>query len=422
MSENLSFLLVLSAIHFFYRTFKYKDYLSNILTGLFLGLSYLTKVVNILLVPIVLIVSAITLYSEPQRKKEFTKKALVLLVFFLVSLPVLLSNSSKFESVSAIFLGHYDDEISRVTTISLAGNYEEESSRVTTISTLTFIYWFFAYFGYVLIGSGAILLIYFIKFLRNENSQIKWILLFTGLFLLGVASYHASVSGLVKYFFHGRAIGRYISPLITLSALFGGIELFRNRIKATSKQKIILISLVSLFAIFIIPLNITDLFPANNIALAYWGAFGRLISQNIILTSFFSILLATVFISIINLKSKTVWASLFLFFILTSLISFSMTIYNAQIQWKDSEYRKVGLWFNDKEGDILIIDKETRETITNKKLRIIHTIFWLKNDVYFEGDPSKFDYVLTKEELDLPLLKQFNDLRIYSENKRINED
>ena len=116
-----------------------------------------------------------------------------------------------------------------------------------------------------------------------------------------------------------------------------------------------------------------------------------------------------------------------IFFLLSSLISYSAIYFNSNKYWYNSDEMQLGLWFNsfDKGNSKVLIDsnyggkifKTNRENLYfGEKGRSFTIIgFFMNNEIKIgnEQDFKNFDYFITKKEIDYPLVKKINNLYIY---------
>ena len=392
MSENLSYTVVLFTFYFLLRSFKTEKYRDNIMCGLFLSLSYLTRGGNIALFPLVIISPAIFILSGKSKLKyELCRKLFLIFISLLILFPWFLSNFLTYGFGLQTFLG----------------SYSIEAELLPRFSVPSFIYWIMAYIGYIIAASFFILFLYFIIFIYKESEMVKWLSLMFLLFFIIIAAYHGGISGLSNAFFlKGRPLGRYIAPAIMIMVLFGSIQLFREQRMFSYKVKFIYWLAIIPFLFLLLIFNMNHFFPANNIHLSYIGLFNRVFFGNFIFFLVLPLILPLFFLLILNTRRNTLVSLLFIFFIAVSLLSFSMTVYHSHTKWKSSDVRQAGLWFNKKEGSVFILYKPADRTL-------LHSLFWIRNKFSLEGSPENFDYVLTKENLDLELMAQFGDIKIY---------
>ena len=111
-----------------------------------------------------------------------------------------------------------------------------------------------------------------------------------------------------------------------------------------------------------------------------------------------------------------------------NLLNYSVDYYDSKVNWYDQEQMQLGLWLNNYDsGKIsnVLFDEDSCGQLTKAEQEKIcggagndRTVigYWL-NDNIFVGDISKaqeYDYVISKNELDLPLIKKSgNGIYIY---------
>ena len=155
----------------------------------------------------------------------------------------------------------------------------------------------------------------------------------------------------------------------------------------------------------------------------------RLFTGSII---FFIALFLLLFILLLFLEKtfslKKLLPYFFIFLILLNLLNYSVDYYDSKVNWYDQEQMQLGLWLNNYDsGKIsnVLFDEDSCGQLTKAEQEKIcggagndRTVigYWL-NDNIFVGDISKaqeYDYVISKNELDLPLIKKSgNGIYIY---------
>ncbi|MCD4666953.1 glycosyltransferase family 39 protein, partial [archaeon] len=138
MSENVYYTLFLFSIYFIYKSFIDKSYKYDILAGVFIALTYLTKANGLILIPVVGAVFIINLF---RKKYEFKKKIVMAIVFLLISAPWFIRNGLLFGFNITGMLGGYSSEVGKL--FGLTAIYP-------------FLSWIFLYVGFLIIASGIL--------------------------------------------------------------------------------------------------------------------------------------------------------------------------------------------------------------------------------------------------------------------------
>ncbi len=434
MSENLFYPLFLTSIYFIYKSFKEEKLRYDIIASIFIALSYLTRVLSLVLLLVVGLLVIINIIKRSYNiKKLITKSLAYIIPFILITIPWLIRNLLVFDEKKGFITNYY------------------RTSFLTSIN-IDFFIWVLLYIGLITIASGVIFLfIYLITikdFLKDKNLSLLSIISLLTLSILILVSAKYSSYGIIKsawalFNIIGRPIGRYIDAVLPLIILLGFIgTTFYRKIK----DKIIITNIVLISIILIVSTRLIffPLFPLNNMSLAWIGTLKYLIDlifynkQNLEIT--FSLasfiifillfLLIPIIISIAHYKRKLTIKNIFIFFIIfflsVSLLNYGLTYYNSRI-WYEGEQMQLGLWFNeyDKKISNILIDerdctgkilKENQSTLCEPSKSATIIGFWL-NDNIIIGDVSNLDntdFVITKHKMNLELVRETNSgIKIY---------
>lgn len=420
MSENLFYPLVLLTIYSLYKSFTEQSIKWDLLTGVLLGLVYLTKVLGVILVFIIFTSFLINLFIKKDLR-QIKRKFILYFAALLTVLPWLIRNGLNFGwSLSGIM-----------------GYVKEINDISTEFSAYAFLYWILLYTAYLILATGAVIFILNLLSVKSEDKNLKLLFTITLVTVIGfilISSLHSAIYTNINNWFVGRPLGRYLEGCIPLMLILGFISLKYQRLLNNIKLKTCLI----LSFIVLISFKLFDfhLFPVNNIMLSYLG----LISFGInYLIPNYRLLIVTILSAIIpfgillfkNIRFKKAINMMGLFFILINIISFGMIYYNSNYRWEPLEQMQLGLWFNDNvdstNARVLLDERDsTEENIGDGKEKMLESSklversmrrisFWMNANVYMGNamDSKGFDYIVSKHELNNVLLKQIGDFKLY---------
>jgi len=425
--------LFLAAFYFCYRSVKEDDWRWDVLAGVFLGLSFLTRVIALGLVLAVLVLSV---YLFVRGKIKFGNKLLMALSFFVVVSPWLVRNGLLYGFTVSGFLGSYST--------SEAGGFG-----LSLPLLAIFAYWFLVYSFYLLIAGFALLPLLSLSVFR-ERKLLDYFLLsvLTVIFVKLAAVNHnlyipwdlcsSEFCGLL----YSKLMGRYVDvvlPIIVVNGFIGLGMLRRNKF-----FKYVLLFSIPFF-IASLALLFYQLFPPNNIMLSWLGflryAFEFVIFRKSSFGTEFNLLTFVVFalffvalpLIVVLFKRRFTFRNVaLLYFILmlgTSLVGYGMVYYNADRYWYANPQTQLGLWFNDydmgrasvvlfdsrDEGVIQKFDGEgIYEDLGNGRSATVMG-FWINDEIVI-GDalnPVGADYVVSKHKLDLELINSIGDIYLY---------
>lgn len=432
MAENLFYPLFLFSIYFIYKSFIEESCKWDILAGIFIGLAYLTKIHAIILPLVVIFVFLFRLLKKDH--KEIWKKILMSIFFLITISPFLIRNS--------LISGFNKDSVLSSYGGTLEGNMNTLTGNPSHF-LIGFLIWFMLYLSYLMIASGFIFFIANLTTFKNFNNKklftFSSLTFFSTIFLTFLASRHFHLVGVIDYqtifsglIGNGRILGRYVEALIPL-ILINGLIGFKY-LKKISRRYIIIPTIILIFSTQLV---FFQLFPINNMSLAWLGVlkfiFDFLIFQKIsfetIFSPWYSIVFITLFVVILlstiylqrKISTKSMLCIFIIFFSLVSLLNFCIIYYNTNTFWYNSEQTQLGLWFNkyDSEISTILFDERDGCKIFKTNQTCIYnpfsrggsaTIigFWM-NDEIRVGPVDKLDeidYVISKHKLDLSLLKE----------------
>lgn len=437
MSDNLFYPLFLFSVYFIYKSFVDKNYKWDILAGVFIGLSYLTKVLGIVLLLAVMFVLFIKLFKKEQFLLDIKKKIVLLSAFFIVVGPYLLRNFFLFGNV----LGLHSRELGTLRTLE---------------SIKLILSWSALYLGFLILASGIIFFIFYLYFvknsLKNNNLAIFSLISMSLIFFVILLAANHNAIGAVHYetlipWLTKKPLGRYIDVLLPL-IFIGGLIGYKYYKKNNFVKYLLPVSAVLMFSAQLV---FFPLFPASNMSLTWMGAlkygfeyfwYGKTSFDTIysLPTFFFFIGLFLVVIAAIfilhkknKLKLKLLAPALIIFFLMLSLLNVAVISYNSNKYWYSEDQMQLGIWFNeyDKENHSRVlfderdcvrkIPKINQSGICENSKRYTILGFWMNDDIRVDGieNLNNFDYVISKHNLDLELLKSTdNGIFLYITERR----
>ena len=422
ISENLFYPLSLFIVYFIYKSFSGNKYNYNILIGIFLGLAYLTRTAAIgLLGAFILSYLVFFIINKTDRKLLLNKFLLSIFLFIIVISPWIMRSFYLYGFDLKLLFGPYSRSVENI---------------VTDFKLVNYIVRGLVYLGYLVLAS---LIIFPVKFYNLFNKKnIKFLVLFFALLItsLIIVIKHGRVVIFFEWF-TGRYVGRYIDILLPLIFIGGFIG---AQVKKINKVAIFIFGFLLIMASL---LTLHSLFPVNNLSLTWVGIlkylfefifFGKtnhsieFFNGSLI---FFAMFFVFLLLLLLFLERKFSFNKLipyfFIFFILLNLLNYGVTHYDSKSNWYDKEQMQLGLWLNeydsDKISDILFdigscgdINKYEQERICGGKFYEKTIIGYWLNDNIFIGDLSdaeNYDYVISKKELNFPLIKEYNGIYVY---------
>ena len=424
MSENLFYPLSLFTLYFIYKSFLENGYKYNVLAGVFLALSYLTRTIAINIVGAFVVSYVILFFIGKINRSLIVKKFFVSFCFFIVIIsPWMIRNFYLYGFNLKLLFGPYAQSALNI---------------VTKFKLMNYIIKFLVYISYLILASLIIFPFKLTNIFNKKNLNFLILLIPLLIATLVIAANHGSRVVFFEWF-TGRYIGRYVDFLLPL--IFIGGFIGAERIKVINKATV---AIFSFFLVIGSLLTLHSLFPLNNMSLTWAGVLKyifefffydkidysiRLFTGSII---FFIALFLLLFILLLFLEKtfslKKLLPYFFIFLILLNLLNYSVDYYDSKVNWYDQEQMQLGLWLNNYDSNKIsnvLFDEESCGQLTKAEQEKIcggagndRTVigYWL-NDNIFVGDVSKaqeYDYVISKNELDLPLIKKSgNGIYIY---------
>ena len=419
MSENLFFPLFLLSFYFIYKSFTSPSYKWDILAGVFIGVSLLSRVLSISLI-FGLFVLFILNYFHKNHSKQFTKKLILFIFLFLTLSPFILEHILASGLNLSLLLGRYNGEANAI----LDQSYPYES----------IIPNFFVNLGYVILGS---LLIYFISSLtlfkdykKDHKLFVLGTLTFSTLFALLLISVNHGINHPAFLFnwLGGQVLGRYLEAILPAFVILGSYGFIKKH--DLQKRYLILLALILAFTANIIVL---PLFPVNNMSLTYLGvilSFLRIIISDYILLVVFGIIFFTFpFIFYYFYKKfnfEKIISLTLVFFLFMAILNFSVMIFNSYTYWYKGDQMQLGIWFDkyDKGTSTVLFDiRDTGRKLEKLNQSILCDPnacimgFWMNNKILI-GHPDEIeaDYIISKHKLTYPIIKRQGGIYIYEGN------
>ena len=422
LTENLFYPLFLFSIYFIYKSLTSERKIWPISAGIFVGLTYLSRIVGIILFATLII---LFLFKLLRREKTFLIN--IIIIFFI-----------SFLIISPWFIINYLAQNNSL------NNHISEASTIFELYKFLFEYLiqFILYLGILIISAGI-----FFPMIISKKIFSKKILTFSILaissilFILIIAANHNITAGPdapidlpAKYipWLTGRLIGRYIDAVLPLVFLLGFICI-KEEIKL---KKTILYSSILFFSSQSV---LSQLFPINHVSATHIGVFNYLLlylvkfPTNILITATILAIIPFIFYKA-KLTFKKVFLIFTIFLILLNLLNFTLIYYNSDKFWYKGDQMQLGIWMDSYDPKISTILFDKRDC--TKDLRKLDqttlcqpsgstTIigFWL-NDNIIISEPNNIkniDFIISRHDLDLPLVKSSEDnIYIYStEEKRL---
>jgi len=414
MSENLFYPLFLFSIYFFYKSMKRRDKKFQILSGVFVGLSILTRTLGFVLPTGMML--TLFIHSMIDRRKIFDilkcyrRYWIFFSVILMIILPWFLTKN----------IYSFDLSIQGIT-----GNPKISKEVIKNITTLNFLYYMVVNTSFLIICSGILFFIFSI-YMTFKIKGIKdfkilsWSIFLVLILLCTFWSFTSRAIGSEK-----KVMGRYMAPLIFPILIMGGIGAKAYEKKKNDKILLGIVAVCSLVLISI-PIDIRT------------GGFDTLSTIFLLIpkqAKALGIISFTVLDLLIKISFTIVPFVLFLFrkyFTLDNIVKFTIaflvlntltaTLAMRYASLDAEEFMEFALWMRDNltEGKVLFDVREDGEEIE---------LFWIIEAVKFytdfptiEGDYNYNDdcmYVISKRELPLTLLRELDTLEGFYEKREL---
>ncbi len=416
LSENLFYPLFLTAVFFIYKAFKENKLKWHVLSGILIGLCIFTRLIGFILL---ILLGILTIWKLVKKDWILFRNSII---------PSIIATGIA----SIWFLRNFF--LFGVTTHSALGPYTS-ITWFSQFSIPAYIAWILLYLGILALATGIIFFITtFASKTNNKNESllkyITLILIFVGIFIVSkTAAANIIKAETLFSWLVGRPIARYVDIFLPLVMICGFCF---YKYKTSLRLK-----LTSLFLAGILILSsqlvFFKLFPVNNMSLLWAGlskvGFDKIFGQNLIITT---VIFSLIFIGLLSLSycllkskinRKKITALLIVFFLLLSLANYSVIAYNSKTNWHNNEYSQLGLWLADniEEDSMVLMDirdctgLDARDNICVYDNGVSLISFWLNNDIIIANpdEYENYDYVVSKHELDLPVIKTMADTFVY---------
>ena len=417
MSENLFYPLFMFSLFFMLKSITKGDKKWDILCGLFIGLSVLTKLhglallISLLFALLIKGVYMISLEDNIKIKVQkifrvFIDKWCIFLSSAVVAAPWFLRTGYYFGfSITGLTGGTFG---------IASGLAENASSQPTTIYVIDFIYWALRHTGYFIFATGIIFFGFALlhtwkivkqrRWNKDKNEEItafiliSWVSFFSFILFSAYHTYHG----------HGYLMGRYIDPALSAFLVIGavGLDSFSHH------------DFKSLFGTLIICSVLLAFVPINSLIRAYNtpDAYILLVPQhlyemgilsfspNVTLIKLFLVILPFLFWTLAK-KDVLRWkymAPLLLVFLGVGSAIASGVMYTASNDAQDEMI--VGLWLHEHapEGSVILFDERD---VDRMNWTLWGTMFWTDNIIKIDNISAvdaDYDYIVSLHRLNLP--------------------
>ncbi len=446
LAENLFFPLFLFSIYFIYKSLKEDTLKNNILASVFISLSFLTKNLGLILIPI-LFISIFIKRLALKEKINFKNIIVGVLILILFISPWLIRNSLNFgPSLAGVIEDTAKDNLESFLTPSKHGGL--------FLYSLSLINWIIMHFVALAISSGLIL--FFSSFFAFNNiRQNRGLYCFVIVALVTILSYAIILSNnalgqpdssLPSFFrfYTGRPILRYIDILNPLVLMLGIIGLNNYVLSQKNKLKKIILFSIPLFIISV-QLIFSNLTPINNLSLTHIGLIkillGYLINKQITINHAFSLpvlLIMLVLFAVLplagflmnKLRFKKIVYLVLAVFILVNAMNFAINNFQSKKVFESSQ-SQIGLLLNDIEhnktknflfdindqGDPLINNSATFKILKEQQYpeQYVSIIgFWINHNLFFGDEKLEdMDYLITPQNKMLFSQFEIDRIKIY---------
>src|SRR3989344_895169 len=396
LSENIFYFLFLLSIYLIYKSSTTNSLYYPVFAGMGVGLTYLAKINGIALFAVL---GTLFLYNLIKKEKTYLRNIVLTGIIALLVISPWIIRSYNIEG-------------------TLFGGYSSEAATILDINEfiLKFIIQFLLYSGLLVISTGIIFPMLITRKIFNKKTLTFSVIALSSIFFIlliasnhNVKLSHETVSYELPSAFlpwlAGRLIGRYIDAVLPLVIILGMICI---------KEKLCLKKTlaITILLIFSSQLILSGLLPINHVSVAYFGLISYVLDFPINMILMAAILaLVPLIIYKLKLDFKKIIVLFSVFFVLVSLLNFSMIYYNSNTFWYKGDQVQLGIWLDsyDPERSIILFDerdcterilKEDQRSICEPSSGVSILGFWLNDDLK-AGDPETedFDFLISKHEL-----------------------
>jgi len=418
MSENLLYPVFMFSIYFMYKVLKNKSLIWSVLTGIFIGLSTLTKDLGLVLLPIMFILYILNLFLKRPHNINFNKFFIVIFFFLITISPWLYRNYSFFGLSLFGIMGFY-------TTTALRFEAQNEFKLINIIVK------FFMNVGLLILGSYILPFLKSLNFYKILKDKKDMTLFLTVIIItLAIVSYHGLYASLINIsWISGRPMGRYVDILLPLIFIMGIVS-FNQKTKIASWIYLSLIPVLIISS----PLVLFPLFPVNNLSYSWIGVlkyaldllFNFKISTVLVLFSLFFLLLYSVSLKLLKIRLEKILSLFIILLFLVNVLNFGITYHNSKTFWYEGEQMQLALKFSeiDKGESKILFDIESctkdiskldQSTLCEPSGGSTIMGVWLNNDIKVGsiGDLADVDIVISNRKLNLPVFLRSDNVFIY---------
>ncbi|MAF50507.1 MAG: hypothetical protein CMH64_00275 [Nanoarchaeota archaeon] len=416
LTENIFYPLFLFSIYLIYKSLISEKLIWPILAGIAIGLTYLSRIVGIVLFAAI---GMVFLFRLIKKEKIFLKNTIIMCsTSLLIISPFLLQNI--------------------LTQGSVLGGYTAEASTIFELNKFLPKYsiQFILYLGLMILSTGVLFPLLISKKIFNKETITFSIVTLTSIFTTLIIAANHNVTILPNLLLDlpanylpwlaGRLIGRYIDVILPLVIILGFICI-KEKI---SLRKTIIFSTILLFSSQMV---LTRLFPINHVSTVHLGLFNHLL---LFITNFpINMLIVGIILGIIpfilykiKFNFQKIFSLFMLLFILLNILNFTLIYYNSNEFWYKGDQMQLGLWLEshdpeistvlfDKRDCISALTKLNQKSICQPSGKSTIIGFWL-NDNIIVDDPNNVenvDFIISRHKLDFPIIKTSKDnIYIYS--------
>ncbi|MBI2508171.1 glycosyltransferase family 39 protein [Candidatus Woesearchaeota archaeon] len=408
MAENIFYPLFLFSVYFIYKSFTDERKIYPIISGIFIGLTFLTKTSAFMLFIVVGL-----LFFFASKKKALS----ILAVGLGVILPWTLRNMFLLGFNLNVFFRTYDNII-------------EANNLFSSTGILSFLIWIILYLGFLVLASGILFSLASISFIKvkTDNKKQKVLSL---IFLFSVAT---TLFVLAKYnvttifyktsfgWLTGRPIGRYLDVLLPLILITGFLGLSNKKLYNLPIFFSSIILAASSQLIFF------PLFPVNNMSLTWLGIITYESKSIILFSILFFILPFIVNFFYKRIKLNSLLKVFILFFLLVGMTNYTVDYVNSKTYWYNEDHIILGAWLSKNfpaNTNIIFDERDCIDPITkfNQALcspQFIPMAFWMNQNIAIGNvlnPPENIDLIVSNHELDYELIQSRNKINIYKIQK-----
>jgi hypothetical protein len=429
MAENLFYTLFTCTLFFLYKSSKNNNTIWPILTGIFMGLTLLTKTLGLVLIPTILVYY----YSLLISKNISIRKGIQ---------NIGISTLCMVALYSPWYIRNY--YLSKNVVSSLGSSVPAYFSILSNpYIIISIFFWIIIYLAYISLAGGIIFPLWATNlFLKYKTKSLFPLLSLTFVplsFLIMIASIHSASANIGFLGLNGKILGRYVEASLPLLFISGAVIL-TNYKKKEFKNIILITFLFSLLGTLV---SFYDLLPINGSSLTWLGIPSYILTMYLNNKFLYSLiifsLLFVCFFTFLKIISKyiskptTILKGVIILFLFINLLSYGITYYNSSNYWSSNPQSELGLWLNENidHSAVILIDEGYEGKLTKTETNNLYeksftgqfvTIFglWTNNKIII-GDTkdNNADFIITKDKLNLKMVhKTQNNIYVYENEQR----